>query len=408
MLVRLGGDFIHKWSAVTGMLTAASVTACLMQTPALADGSGTQEVVSVPPANPAQLQPTPPPLLSFTLFTDEQGLANADQLQPTPPPLLSFTLFPDEQQPPLLPPLSKRGPLAFIGQTADAIHEDLEHGILRQTIRFDNFFGVSDTKKPQRSAFLLRWRSEILLKQGGHFDWGSTLRADFKFPKIDDRLHLALSGADKTDSTTPTLPEDPGNPGFDRTVQTTKVVNTELRYVLFEVPSTDFFLGAGVDIVLPPKAFVRARFQHTQKLGESSLFRFGETIFAKTPYGPGETTEVTVDRTITPTTLLRWANSGTLSREIKALEWGSALALLHQLSAGSAITEACGIYGNSSIEHWITNYQLLARYRHRFMRDWLFYEVEPQVNWTRQLNGNFDANLILTLRLEVVFQGKEP
>src|SRR6185369_8956966 len=103
--------------------------------------------------------------------------------------------------------------------------------------------------------------------------------------------------------------------------------------------------------------------------------------------------------------LLRWSNTGTASQEIKGLEWGTDLSLIHELSSLSAITVAGSIFGSTSLDNVISNYRILARYRRNFLRSWLFYELEPEISWPRSGNGAFPARIAVTFLLEVVFRG---
>jgi len=297
--------------------------------------------------------------------------------------------------------------LAMFGRTADQTHDLLERGILQQVVRFDDFFGKANNQQELHTSYLLRWRNSLRLEPGGGFTFGTTLRANVELSRISERLLLTVSGDDKSDSFAPSLPEDPGNPGFDRTSRPARIVNTELRYQLIRSPDTDLFLGSGVELILPPQVFARARFQRYQRISELSLIRFAETLFAKTPYGVGETTELSLERSLNPKTLLRLSNSGTVSEEIKALEWGSELSLLHELSTRSAVTLTGGIYGNTGFDDWVNNYRVLLRYRRNFLRPWLFYELEPQVAWPRNSDGSYSRTYAVTLRLEVGFQGAE-
>jgi len=294
-----------------------------------------------------------------------------------------------------------------LARTADQTHDYLERGILQQVVGLDDFFGKANSQQALHTAYLLRWRNSLRLQQGGGLNFGSTLRANVELSRINERLQLSISGEDKPDPFAPSLPEDPGSPGFDRTFRTARFVNTELRYQLIRSPGTDFFLGAGVNLVLPPDVFARARYQRTQQVSDLFLVRFAETFFVKTPDGVGETTEFSLERSLDPKTVLRLANSATLSQEIGALEWGSELSLLHELSTRSAVTLTGGVYGNTSFDDWVSNYRILLRYRRNFLRSWLFYELEPQVAWPRSADGSFPVNYAFTLRLEVVFQGAE-
>jgi hypothetical protein len=297
--------------------------------------------------------------------------------------------------------------VSALGKTADRTHDRLERGILYQVIRLDDFFGKANSQQELHTAYLLRWRNSLRLEQGGDLKFGSALRANVELSRINDRLQLSFAGEDKPDPFAPSLPEDPGNPGFDRTFRTARIVNTELRYQLIRSPVNDLFLGAGIDLALPPRAFARARLQRLQKLDELSLVRFAETLFAKTPYGVGETTELSLERLINPKTVLRLASSGTVSQEIAGLEWGSELSLLRELSPRSAVTLTGGAYGNTSFASWVNNYRLLLRYRRNILRSWLFCELEPQQDWQRTADGKFSSTHAFTVRFEVVFQGQE-
>jgi hypothetical protein len=298
--------------------------------------------------------------------------------------------------------------VVVLGQTAEHTHDLLQRGILQQVVGLDNFFGKPNSEKELHTSYLLRWRNSLRWEQGGGLAPGSTLRANLNLSRINERLQLAISGAGKPDQFSPSLPEDPGNPGFDRTFRATRIVNTELRYQLLRTPLAELFLGAGFDLAIPPQVFARARFQRLQRLGQFYLLQFGETLFVKTPDGFGETTELALERSLGPKTLLRLANSATVSEELHGtMEWGSELSLLHELSPKSALTVTGGIYGNTGSDDWVDNYRALVRYRRNFLREWLFYELEPQVSWPRQPDGNFPVSYAFTVRLEVVFHGRE-
>jgi hypothetical protein len=295
-----------------------------------------------------------------------------------------------------------------IGKKADQAHTSIEQSILEQAIWLDDFFGKANPAKKQQTGYLLRLRNGLRIGQSGSQSFSTDIRLDLALPKVDERLRLMISGGNEPDQLNPRLPEDPGNPGFDRTFQTsTRIVNTELRYSLIRNSSTDFFLGAGIGLVLPPNVFARSRYQYTHRLSDLYLFRFAETVFVKTPVGVGETTEVGLERSLNKKTILRLSSAGTVSQEIHAaLEWGTELALLHEISSRSAITAAAGIYGNTGIADWITNYRIYSTYRRNFLRPWLFYELEPQISWPRQSDAKFPTTFVFTARIEVVFQAK--
>jgi len=294
-----------------------------------------------------------------------------------------------------------------VGTAFDESHAVLERNILEQVLRLDNFFGNVKTENLQKTQYQLRWRNSLRMEQSGKTRFGTNVRANVKLSRINERLRFVLSGENEPEPFSSSLPQDPGNSGFDRSSPTTRVVNTELRYDLVRTPSLDIFLGAGVLFVIPPEAFVRSRLQYIYRISDVSLLRCGETLFVKKFEGLGETTEIDLERLLNRKTLLRWANTGTFSYEIKGMEWGTELSLIRELSPRSGITLTGGVYGKSSTDDAVENYRILARYRRNFLRSWLFYELEPEISWPRSVNGSFPTSLALTFRLEVVLQGKE-
>src|SRR6185369_2733568 len=204
-----------------------------------------------------------------------------------------------------------------------------------------------------------RLRSSIRGETSGKYQYGPSIRATVLLPRISERLRLTVAGDNEPTQATQTLPEDPGNPGFDRTVTNAKLVNTELRYTMIKTPSMDLFMGAGVRLVLPPQGFVRGRLQYTYHLSDISLVRFGETLFVRNPDGPGVTSEFDLERMLNEKTLLRWSSTGTAASEIHGVEWGTELSLISELSSKSALTVIGGVYGNSSLEDVTTNHRLL-------------------------------------------------
>lgn len=300
-----------------------------------------------------------------------------------------------------------RRSVRVLGSVTETAHDRLERGILQETIRLDSFFGNEETKKGETS-YSIYVRNALRWQQGGKFGPEAAIRADVDLSRINDRLNLLISGENETTPFAPRLPEDPGNPGMDRTFQPARVVNTELRYQLIRNPSTYLFVGAGLELALPPHPFVRTRIQYTHPWSELLKGRVAETVFAKTNGGPGETTEFSLERILTKKAVLLWSTSGTVSEQVRALEWGSELSFAYALSAKSSLILTGGVYGDTSKNDWITNYQTYLRYRRNFLRKWLFYELEPQVSWPRQGDGAFPTTYAFTVRLEVQFRGKEP
>ncbi|GAM09916.1 hypothetical protein OR1_02198 [Geobacter sp. OR-1] len=293
-----------------------------------------------------------------------------------------------------------------IAQTVEETHDQIERDILEQVIRFDKFFGKIEAESDRKTEYHLRWRNSLRLDNSGHINYGTNLRASLGLSRISDRLRLVIAGEDEPQPLSPNIPQDPGSPGYDRTLTpSTRIVNTELRIGLFKTSSMNMFLGGGFRIAIPFELFVRSRFQYTHPLDDLSLVRFAETLFVNNSSGFGETSEIGLERLLPWEFLLRWANSGTVSEKIPGLEWGTELSLLRELSPKSAVTVGGGIYGNSAASPVLANYRVFTCYRRNILVNWLYYELEPEIFWPRGSSGAFVSNYAVTFRLEVVFRG---
>jgi hypothetical protein len=120
---------------------------------------------------------------------------------------------------------------------------------------------------------------------------------------------------------------------------------------------------------------------------------------------PDFATDVTFEQLLGQWLLLRWSNSATLSQEFNGLEWGSELSVIRHFSANGAFTLTGGAYGTAAEASTVSTYRVLVQQRWRFLRDWLFLELEPEVSWTRSETGDYAPIYAGTLRLEVVFAG---
>ena len=297
------------------------------------------------------------------------------------------------------------GTASGVVSAVDRTHARLEESILDRVIRFDNFFGNVKTEDLRKPDYLIRWVNSLRVEERGGAKYRTTARASLVLPQLSKRLRLVIAGETEPEPFTARLPEDPGNPGFDRTLANTRLANTELRYMVVQKPLTEWFLGAGVRITLPFETFVRTRYQYTLKIGEATLARFAETVFWKNTTEFGETTEIELARKFGPKHLLRWANAATWTEEAQGLEWATELSLQRELTPRSAITFGGGLSGHTRPISVVDVYRVFTRYRRNFLRSWLFYELEPEVLWPRNEAGEYPLTYAFTFRLELVFQG---
>jgi hypothetical protein len=297
------------------------------------------------------------------------------------------------------------GTLIIDNTWVDRFHTYVEQDMYGTVAWFDRFFEDDLRKDVGRSRSSLRWTNDFRWDQERKSVFRTRVRASIRLPHLNGKLRLVISGENKGDPTA-IRPEDPGNPGL-AVAASDRRGSTELVYELLQTPRTIVDFGAGVRIKLPPDVYVRTRLLHARELAYGVIGRLYVTPYWDAKEKFGESNQIDLERQLAPRTLLRWSNSATISQGSNGWNWGTELGVLQQLSKNSAITFAGAASGPTRPSPVVGNYRVYTRYRRNFKRDWLFFELEPDVNWPRQADGGRKPVWGGTFRLEVNFQGRE-
>jgi hypothetical protein len=285
----------------------------------------------------------------------------------------------------------------------DRSHTWVERGLFGIVVWFDRFFGDEHIVIIERPEAYLRWKTELRWDEEEQYSFRSSVRASLRLPRLKNRWRLVFTSESQGDPNV-VIPEDPGNPGVNPGSQE-RSSSTALIYDIFRTRRTVLDAGAGVQVKIPPNAFVRTRFQHVRLLPLDTLGRLTVTAYWDASTGWGESNQLDFERWLTPPTLLRWSNSFTIEENGSGWAWGTDLSLLHKLSPTSAISFSGGASGSTDPAWIAQNYRVLARYRRNVWRKWLFLEGEPEIRWPRQDDGTRKSLWSATLRVEIVFAG---
>lgn len=287
----------------------------------------------------------------------------------------------------------------------DHYHGQIEEDLHGTVAWFDRFFAdelIGEADNTYSSAQMtndFRWDEE----EG--FEYRLRFRLRIRLPHLKGKWRLMISGENQGDPNA-TRPEDPGNPGLSP-LATDRRASTELIYDFHRTRNTILFAGAGVRINVDPSVFVRTRLAYARELPWSVIGRFSLTPYWDSRDGFGETNELEFERPFGPLTLVYWNSSTNIDESRDGWYWATDLSVLRKLSPRSAITVGAGLRGATRPSDVVENYRVYARYRRNFLRSWLYYELEPDVNWPREDDGSRKAVLGGTVRLEINFTGRE-
>lgn len=276
----------------------------------------------------------------------------------------------------------------FLGW-ADYSHCLIDQRTLSGLRRFDDVFGMQDT--PAQANYALRAISEVTINDRGEVTPALRIRASVSLPRTSQRLSLIFEN-DRQDA-------DPL-----RTRPASNDAALALRWLAVNLQrlriDTDAGLRSGPDL------FARARLRKTWAITENDQFR----IFQSVRYSANEhlraTTETDISHVFSSNLIANvYHVFDARQNEATCPCWSRGLLLAGSLGDRATLSGGFGQDGQSE-PNWHTESRYAwMRWRQGFLREWLFYEVEPRLTQTRL--RDWDTLPSLTLRLEVRF-GRTP
>jgi hypothetical protein len=164
-----------------------------------------------------------------------------------------------------------------------------------------------------------------------------------------------------------------------------------------------FRLDADIGVRSGPDVFARLRYRQSWAISADDQIRVSQTV----RYGAKE--KLRAINQLDYSHAFSERGVGTIYHNIdyqqeafeQGLLWGRGVLYAHSLKNHGAWSVGVGQEGISKPQWQEQTRFVWTRYRQRFMRDWLFYEVEPRVAQQRELDWKNEASI--TLRLEVQF-----
>lgn len=288
----------------------------------------------------------------------------------------------------------------WLDQTHDFVHKNL----CEPAVWFDSFFGEDRVLEDIRPGVFVSLRNSARWTEGQNVDYIRDFSLRWRLPKLEKLLKKArffiVSGSDADKFTT--RPGQPVNPGVDPATGIRKPT-AGVRVDFFTWLRSLVSIDAGIIIHLPLDPFIRMRYQYTKPFGEVYLIRFTETALRRYTEHFNETSQLDLERKITPFTLLRWSNYATYTGGTAGITWNTGISLITQLTPRSAISFDTSMWGVNHPDWTIQNYRVGSRYRRNFFRPWLFFEFEPEVTWPKDASGHTNSLSAVMATLEIQF-----
>lgn len=258
----------------------------------------------------------------------------------------------------------------------------------------DNFFGNPRSDLESHATSRLRLRPQYEWDEEDGSDWKLRATGRLTLPQVNQRLSLVFfsdDGDSQEEFYNPALASD-GNSTLG------------LQYQVQQEKHSRMDLIAAVKSGLKGK--VATRYRYRRPFWERNRFLFSEELFWIGGDGFGTLTRMDIDRKLSDTQLLRWANKAEYSEESNGVEWNSRLAWIKRLNDKSAVRVFSFIRGETDPD-LLKSRGFGFAYRREFIRDWLYWEVEPRYAWRKQKTyRERDEVASVKLRIEVLFSSE--
>ncbi|MEJ2741611.1 MAG: hypothetical protein P8176_03780, partial [Gammaproteobacteria bacterium] len=278
----------------------------------------------------------------------------------------------------------------------DRAHFRLSQTLCNQVRRFDQFFGDINYEEQYNKSFM-RIRNSIVWENNVSTEvkFRPRVKANIQLPNAENKFNLIISDdsddPDTLSSANEVIPEGPDNNSNN--------IATALRWVARKKRANElnFDIGARLDSGI--SSFVRARYRKSLALSSKRNLRFTETTYWRDHEGFGERTQIDVEQLLRPDLVTRWTSAATFAQETNGVAWTQRITLFHQIDPFRAIAYNAGMVGDTRPVPVVNNYGVSIRYRRNIYNNWLYAEVEPELNWP--LETDRELAPAITLRLEI-------
>lgn len=305
---------------------------------------------------------------------------------------------PPPPPPPSPPPPPPEEPLASIIGVADTPHDYLAGKFVGFIGGIDRFFG-DDRNYQETNDSVFQLDFFRVMGYSGEHRFILSGRAKVHLPIAEKRLHLLFEtdpdknvSIDSTQKQTAPL-KQPTKP---------ESYAAALRFERAREQRWHFSADGGIKFAgLNSTPFVRTRASLTTPLGEW-LIKPAETLFWFNTIGAGATTQLDFDRPISESLMFRASSNATWLHDAQSFSLRQDFSSFHTLDERTALLYQASVIGVSRPNAHVTDYVVLAVYRYRLHREWMFFELSPQLHFPR--DRDYRPNSLLSLRLEMLFE----
>lgn len=257
---------------------------------------------------------------------------------------------------------------------------------------FDHFFGDrrdKDEAAKMKTRITLGW-------EPNNSDWNDPyvrIRVKIELPQLERRFDLLLSNEEDDDYNL--LPLESNRPEEN---DSSNDFNAALRWIQRFTPreAIDYRIG----LRSGPNIYARGRHRRQHNLTEHIKLQLTATVFLDSKEGNGGRLLNELDYLVAEKGIIRFSTRGEYTSKSNGLEWRGGLSYTHRLAQQGAVVTGFYLSGETDSEDNVDTYSISSRWRNQFWQPYLFYEVEPFIDWSA--SDDYHSNSGAVLRLVMV------
>ena len=276
---------------------------------------------------------------------------------------------------------------------------DRSHGALSLRTQkaarwFDRFFGDrrdQDEEATMRTRITFGWESN----QHEENNTYARIRIKIKLPNLKNRFDLLISNEEVDNFNL--LPLEANRP---QQVSDTTESNYDAALRWIKRTTVKETIDARVGLRSGPNIYLLGRHCRQHNFTPDVKLRLTPAVFLDSKYGVGGRLLTELDYLFEHPALIRLSGRGQFTDKTNGLEWRGGLSYMYRLSSKGAIVSGFYLSGETDENDDAEKYSVSVRLRNQLWRSYLFYEIEPFIDWLA--TENYRSNIGVALRLGVV------
>jgi len=266
----------------------------------------------------------------------------------------------------------------------EKVRSGIEYSICASSYRVDSFFGNREEEEIIEAEEVYgRLRLGTYWDDEKGFDPEFRLMATYPLPRLQERARAVVGrGTDEE------LIE--GAPREVTQAQALSGDDEDVNWLVglgidrIRSRNSRLSFGAGIKLQNPINPYVKATYRYYKPVSDEFMLRFQQVVYWENINGFGTTTRADAEWLLREGRVLRWGNYFKIHENTDGVAWNTNLSIYQKLGDGQAVALRSLVRGETGSDVQPTKYQLVAIYRQRFLRDWLFVELYGGTSWIRR------------------------